>query len=228
MEQLGSETHRKCEEAQKAMHADHAAKSCLQSGATVKRAIAIIEDFATTYVEQAVDRVSAVAQDSDAFAVISSSLTATFRGFEAQLATAVRLATGDGGSRYQSVQTAGDKLFGEMRDRIFKQLQIHRYSFIKPSKGDLDAMKARMFGESSTPALAETKPNPGGKLLAKHWDQMWAEIAVQLWAGDLKPESQADIKRAMFEWLSANGIDAGDTAVTSRARALWQRMQSDE
>ncbi|MEM6827114.1 MAG: hypothetical protein AAF553_04150 [Pseudomonadota bacterium] len=57
---------------------------------------------------------------------------------------------------------------------------------------------------------------------------MWAYIAVQLWAGDLKPKKQADVKKAMFEWLSANEIEVGDTAVTQRARQLWQAMQSTE
>jgi hypothetical protein len=57
---------------------------------------------------------------------------------------------------------------------------------------------------------------------------MWAEIATQLWTGDLNPNKQADIKRAMFDWLNDRGINAGDTSVTERARALWLRMERDK
>jgi len=228
MEQLNSETLRKSGEAQKAMHAEHAAKSCLQSGATVKRAISICEEHAATYVDKAVDQVSAVAQDIDAFTVITSSLTAMFRGLEAELAEAVRLASAGSGERFPSVQAAGNKLFAEMRTRLFKQLEIHRFSFVKPSKGDLAAQKERLLGGSAPSATAVLRKNSGGKALAKHWDSMWADIAVQLWAGDFEPKSQADIKRVMFEWLNKNEFEAGDTAVTARARALWQRMQEED
>lgn len=68
--------------------------------------------------------------------------------------------------------------------------------------------------------------NKGGKPLAAHWDDMWAEIAVQLWVGDLQPETQADIKRAMLAWFTEREINIGDTAVTERARRLWQKYQA--
>lgn len=55
---------------------------------------------------------------------------------------------------------------------------------------------------------------------------MWADIAVKLWTGDLAPKSQADIKRAMFAWFNAKEIEIGDTAVTQRARQLWQKIQA--
>lgn len=55
---------------------------------------------------------------------------------------------------------------------------------------------------------------------------MWADIAVQLYVGDLQPKSQKQIKDAMFAWFNANSIDAGDTAVTERARQLWQKIEA--
>jgi ABC-type branched-subunit amino acid transport system substrate-binding protein len=55
---------------------------------------------------------------------------------------------------------------------------------------------------------------------------MWAAIAVSLWTGDLKPESQADVKRAMQAWFDDQEIDVGNTPVVERARALWRKMEA--
>ncbi len=55
---------------------------------------------------------------------------------------------------------------------------------------------------------------------------MWADIAVKLWLGELQPKTQADVKRAMFAWFNENEIVVGDTAVTQRARQLWQKIQN--
>lgn len=112
------------ENAQKAMHAEHSATKQLQSGNTVRRAVDIFEEHAAKFVELAVDQTSAVAQDMDAFTLIVSSLTALFRDFQQHLQNAVRLATIRDGPKFQSVVVAGDKMFADMRKRIFKQLEI--------------------------------------------------------------------------------------------------------
>lgn len=225
LEHLSSETLRKTSDAQKAMHAEHSAQKMLQSGNTVRRAVDIVEEHAAKFVEQAVDQTSAVAQDIDAFNVIAASLTAIFRGFEPHLRSAVRLATIRDSQRSQSVTNAGDKLFAEMRKRIFKQLEIHRFSFVRPTKGDLAASRLRIETVTATPPQPSDKKNPGGKPLAAHWDSMWAAIAVKLWTGVLQPKSQADVKKAMIDWFNEAEIDIGDTALTQRARQLWQAMQ---
>jgi hypothetical protein len=54
---------------------------------------------------------------------------------------------------------------------------------------------------------------------------MWVAIAVALYTGDLQPRTQADIERAMKDWLASNNVDVGDTAVRGRARKLWQKVQ---
>lgn len=226
LEHLSSETLRATENAQKAMHAEHSANGTLRSGATVKRAVSIIEDHAISFVEQAVDKVAEVAKDVEAFTLIVSSFTALFRGFEPHLDNATRLATAGTDQRTDSVKTAGLQRFLDTRTRAFKQLEIHRFSFTKPSKGDLSSQRERIFG---APAVLGGEPpakNPGGKPLAPHWDSMWAKIAADLWNGELEPKSQKDIKEAMFEWFNTAGIEIGDTAVTQRARQLWQAMEA--
>lgn len=226
LEHLGCETLRKTEVAQKALHADHSASRILRSGATVTRAVEIIEEQAARYVEQAIDQVSGVAKDTDAFRIITASLTSLFRGFEPHVGSAVRIATRGMVDRAVSVQTAADKLFVQAHDRIFKQLEIHRFSFVQPTRGDLAALGVRVVPISSSQPQEPAKRNNGGKPLAPHWDRMWAAIAVKLWTGELTPRSQADVKSAMSDWFSESEIDIGDTALTQRARQLWQAMQA--
>jgi hypothetical protein len=43
----------------------------------------------------------------------------------------------------------------------------------------------------------------------------------QLYVGDLQPKRQADITKAMANWLSARGEDVADSTVKERARKLW-------
>jgi len=233
LERLSSESLRVAEERQKAMHAEHSAKGLLRSGATVKVAVRIVEEEASAFVEKAVDDVAAVAKDIDAFVLLTSSLTAIFRGYEPHLEKAVSFATAGGGERFKSVKAAGEKLFSDMRDRIFKQLEIHRFSFTKPSAGDMAEQSSGIFGKAENSGQTgrsnrsgNPEKNRGGKPLAKHWDSMWADIAVKLWTGELEPKTQADLKRAMFDWFNTNEIEIGDTAVTQRARQLWQAMHN--
>ena len=81
------------------------------------------------------------------------------------------------------------------------------------------------------PALDEPLPQPanpkgrGGRPVAAHWDEMLAATAVMLLAGDLQPKTQADIERAMKDWLAARNLDGSDTAVRDRARPLWQGIK---
>ncbi len=207
------------------MHARHSAKGLLRSGATVKAAIQIAEEQSDAFVDKLIDGVTAVAQDLDAFNLIVSELTARFRGREAQLAQAVRLATAGDGEKFASVQREGERLFAEMRSRVFKRLEIHRFSFTRPTKGDLATMGIRSQSTAPLPdALAKPK-SAGGAPLAEHWDAMWSDIAIKLWLGDLKPKTQADVKRAMFAWFNNQEIVIGDTAITQRARQLWQKIQ---
>lgn len=208
------------------MHAEHSAKGLLRSGATVKATIRIAENQTDAFVDKLIDGVTAVAQDIDAFNLIVSEMTARFRGREAELAEAVRLSTSAQGFRFAGVRDEAEHLFAEMHTRVFKRLEIHRSSFTRPTKGDLAAMGIRSQATAPPPDVAAKAKNAGGVPLAEHWDEMWSDIAVKLWIGELKPKTQADVKRAMFAWFNDKEIVIGDTAVTQRARRLWQKIQN--
>lgn len=225
LEHLSSETLRGAQAARETIKAEHSASGTLQSGATVKRMAEAIEQLADSFIEGAVDQVSGVAQDTDAYNAIASNLTALLRGLQAEIHNAIMLTIIGHADRLETVAAEGEKLFNEARARIFKKLEIYRFSFTKPSKGDLAAQGISSEAAVTTSVQPVEKRNPGGKPLAAHWDAMWAAIAVKLWVGDLRPNSQADVKRAMFDWFNEAEVEVGDTVLTQRARQLWQAMQ---
>jgi len=200
-------------------------RGMLNSSMTVGAALVVLEEDGRLLIKECVDRVSALAMDVEAYAMISE----TARGFLQFLSVKYDAVSSRGlggrGSQARAPHFAAksSELWGEASSRLERQLELHRFVFNEPQTANT------AFSESSNrlePGIA--RRNKGGKILAKHWDQMWADIAVQLWLGDLKPESQADIKRAMFAWFAQHEIEIGDTAVNDRARALWLRYEAAE
>jgi hypothetical protein len=73
--------------------------------------------------------------------------------------------------------------------------------------------------------LAQSTPSKGGRYPAEFWDNLWVEICRQLYEGDLKPKKQADLEKAMMDWIAERDETAGVTTVRERARKLWQAIK---
>lgn len=69
--------------------------------------------------------------------------------------------------------------------------------------------------------------NKGGRPKREFWEELWVEIARQLYVGDLKPKTQADIENAMHQWIVAKGYTASESTVRDRARMLWRVIEQD-
>lgn len=175
----------------------------------------LIEREVAAFNTSLLDDVAVSAKDQEAFAMVQDALDELLR----RLTEVVGKVMEKTGVAYVGdAKRATDLKWRAAGKRLTGQIERHRSGFkeVRPPQSL----------NSNTPLKTKTG-NAGGKPLAKHWDAMWADIATQLWNGDLKPRTQADIKVAMFDWLNGQGIEAGDTVVTERARALWQRMQRE-
>lgn len=217
LEHLHVKFAREVEGAHQGLLADYSARGILKSSMTAMAAIDLTEKQANDYLDRAIALVGEVVKDEESFDLVVRHITATFRTLEAHVRKATTLAQGNG-ERASNFAKAVDDRFAEVRDHVMGRLQIERFNFLRAGS---DSAKPNMPQEAA--ALSR---NPGGKPLAQHWDAMWAAIAVQLWSGDLDPKTQADVKTAMFAWFNANGIEIGDTAVTQRARQLWQAIEA--
>lgn len=203
------------------LFADHASKGLLQSGGTVKAGVRILEEEGSKFVSGLIDQVATVAKDLEAFAMIREAFERFLSQQRERLEKIISMAAGNQSQVPSSIRIAAGDLWRGSKERLSRQVELHRFAFTVPSKPTF--IRIAEEGAASRPP---TSQNKGGKPLAAHWDEMWADIAIMLWEGDLKPETQADIQRAMFEWFSSRGIDVGETAVRNRARQLWLKYET--
>jgi hypothetical protein len=208
----------------KAIYADHAAKGLLKSGATVKRALRTMEEFAGLLITDSVDRVAAVSKEPEAFAMIRETVHNYLSYLYDKVETIAEKAGGrrDAAGLRDSILKAADDRFGEARKRLERQLEIYRFTFTIPTT---PALANPDIGQPA--ATASPLPiNKGGRLPAAFWDDVWAAIAMQLYDGDLKPKSQAEIERAMAQLINDANFSASTATVRDRARKLWVRWQA--
>ena len=202
------------------IYADHGFRKILGSGATIKKVIAACDEIANNLLSDLLAKVGGVSKSPEAMDFIASTLADFFPVLDQHATKAGRM-----GSRSmandppQSILDAIAELLEKSKSDIRTRIEIERFAFETPV--ELAERQVTLESDYAAPLI----PNKGGKPLAEHWDAMWAEIAFQLFSGALQPKRQADITKAMNDWLAEKGFDAGDTAVTKRARALWQRME---
>lgn len=60
------------------------------------------------------------------------------------------------------------------------------------------------------------------------WDDLWVEMARQLWVGDLKPSKLAEIETAMHDYLAQRNETASETPIRNAARKLFAMIQKED
>jgi hypothetical protein len=205
-----------------ALRRTHAARGMLQSGNTVVASVAIIEECASQYISEAVDRVSAVAKDMEAFAMLAENVDVSLNAMSRQVTDLIDRTFGAPGSVFGEMgqRKAALGLFNEARGRLRRQLELHRFTFTVPYRPPPHEVVA-----DAAATVPEAPKAKGGKPLAAHWDDMWAAMAVALYSGDLEPDTQADIERAMADWLAARNLDAAESTLRGRAQKLWRELR---
>ncbi|TCJ37378.1 hypothetical protein [Parafrankia sp. BMG5.11] len=194
-----------------AIYASYSGMGRLHSGSTILAAFKEMERAVGSALSSLLADVGNVARTDEAFAEIESAVQRIFKSLGPEVGEVVRMAGQVPGS---SASSAAYGHYLDVKKTIEADLIIARHNFLRA-----DSYERKL-------AKVPSPPNRGGKPLAAHWDEMWAAIAIQLWAGDLQPKTQAEITRAMLAWFSAQDIDVGDTAVTERARRLWLQIEA--
>lgn len=80
--------------------------------------------------------------------------------------------------------------------------------------------------EGLTPPEAPPKFR-GGRPAQPWWDDMWCAVWSVVHQGDFKPETKADIERAMLTWATLNGHEVSDAAVRPKARKLFDALNTE-
>jgi hypothetical protein len=200
--------------------ADHSAKGRLHSGATVKMSIEVMHKLADELLSDIGMKAKAISLDRVTFNLVAAAVTDFLNHYEKeQLPPVVKMASGRmQGQPDPSIVRAATSLFNVVRADIEAKLAIFEFDFGRASEAPIAEVIER-------PAVAMIPPSKkGGRPPAEFWDDMWAAIAAALYNGDLKPKSQADVERAMLEWIEDNGNSAVESTVRARARRLWDRL----
>ena len=199
-----------------AIYTRHAASGRLRSGSTVTAALQAAKDLAANVIATAVDQVAPVAKDVEAFAMICVTVESYLSNLTAELDAVAIMASGkpDALSKQDSVRIATKREFESLRTALTRRLEIHRFAFTQSSQRSVSL-------EQNSDAPVRRK---GGRPPAEFWDDMWATIAASLYDGGLKPKSQADVERAMTDWIEGQGFSAAVSTIRARARRLWDQI----
>ena len=84
-----------------------------------------------------------------------------------------------------------------------------------------------MPAPAAPPASAAIRAAPGGRLPADWWEDLLIEICFRHFRGELQHKTQADIARAMQDWIAERGYEAADSTIRIRARKVWNAIKRD-
>jgi hypothetical protein len=110
--------------------------------------------------------------------------------------------------------TAGD--FSTWSDRGTVHLQAFGVTFVRA-----DIEKLLPQADATPVAEVVAPPAKGGQPPIGFWDDLWIEIFGRIYLGDFKPQTQADIEKAMSQWAIDQNQSAGETTIRDCARKLW-------
>jgi len=118
-----------------AVYADRNRRGLLRSSITVDGAIESLEEDASRYVAECVDRVAAMDKSTEAFAMLAEATQGFLTFLTAKFDDAARKGLGGRGeqSRAPNFDDQFTKMWREVCARSTRQLEIHRFTFTMPS-----------------------------------------------------------------------------------------------
>ena len=225
-----------------AYYGDRQGSVFMRAGVTAAASVDLFENEAIKLVGLLAETVKPFSKDARAFQMI----TDMTNGFLSH----IDLVVGRIGPRIdlemrnlpksETALAGAGKLWTESRVRVLECLDRHRMDFGLPAKAEPVAKGPTMQDMTpipSTPQIeqeadAQIEPAPPPEAVepqafAGHWHDMWADIAVQLCTGRLRPMSRNDIGDAMWRWFADQGIEAAAaTEVEECARRFWQKIEA--
>ena len=71
----------------------------------------------------------------------------------------------------------------------------------------------------------QKQQNRGGRPRKDWWDDLWCAVWGEVYRGDLKPKSQADIERAMMSWVIAREESVSESTLKPLARRMFVELE---
>ena len=197
-----------------------ASKGRLNSGATIRSAVNLMEEISLVSKEQLDSKIRIVCQNEYAFHQIETGMSSILVHFELRSQEVLKVI--DRSAISQSVHTASKDLFDQMAGRIKRKVALLEFEY--QDEGEAGPKGSAKQTQRSVALAPISKV---GRHTAKFWDEVWAEICYQLYTGDLQPKKQADIEEAMSQIIINAGQSAAESTVRGRARIIWDKLSAD-
>jgi hypothetical protein len=87
---------------------------------------------------------------------------------------------------------------------------------------------AAEWGDAFKPAMPkQANQKRRGPKPKSFWGDAMAAMEASISAGELLASSQADIERAMAQWIGDQGYDAGESTIRNYAKPVWERVSRE-
>lgn len=194
-----------------ALHSKNVETGSIQSGVLVRNALALFEEQGSHFIASLASEVSQASKARETFFIIVECFDQFLLFLEGELKRIIEAtgATLENRAASDRHEVAIGNLWQEIRDNLALELETHRSEFV-----------AQQVTLRAVDAVPSANPNEVHGL-APFWHQMWADIAIQILSGELRPREEADIGRAMKEWFVDNEIEDCDMEALECAHRLW-------
>lgn len=89
-------------------------------------------------------------------------------------------------------------------------------------EAELAAMQTKPRANTAEPAKPPAgTANKGGAPRKDWWDDFWIAICGEIYEGNLKPNRQADLEKAMLNWATNHGHDMSEATARKVAKKLF-------
>jgi hypothetical protein len=134
---------------------------------------------------------------------------------------------------FPKIQTVEELAFwqtGDIRFEIgmnnnFETVAVH-YFGVRFEPLGIEDIIASAAAASSPPGVAPQFALPestarGGRPRKEFWDDFWIEICGQIYEGNLKPQRQAELEKAMLDWATNHGHELSEATARKAAKRLF-------
>ena len=209
-----------------AIYADHLEKGLLRSGITLKVCVETFEDQTGQLIANLVREITPIARDAGAFALIAEGVEQFLAYLDEELERIVERIHHEfqNSTALRALSHASKIYWGEKREALMAQITKQHLAAAKAAAGTPEELPVPVaIQETGETPMAEPISLPEPVPLGEQWHEMWADLAIRLYTGKFRPNSQSDVSQAMADLFTARGIAWSEVEVRDCARRLWAK-----
>lgn len=167
----------------------------------IKDAVSKVESNIRSFLNNSMNNISEISSGPESYLLIEDAIYEHFLDLERE----IRAARDNPVS--EDVLSFAQDMLGDTRKRLDDLLNGYRHSFIQRRA-------------NSTKSNAGRKPK-------YDWTQAANKIWGDIFRGDFRPEKQADIEKALTEFLTEGDKEPSESTVRLHAKRIWEEFEKE-